>query len=368
LEHIFGRSATVLLSARGVLHVTALWERQHNAALKNILVASDARPRSSIDTAILMSTRAVADWILTSSCNLRTEGGRTVNSSMPVALPRASQNSPGPRRARRGICFTRYGRIDPSWAFFAATGLQYVPTVATPAESLAECAAHFAKQGQRLPDAIIQVAADPGRTAHVLPSFIRFAQKCHRMPGHTIDGWRFQPAAHRVGEHVLAPRLISIECGPSLTRPLYRSDRSIDGGGRDAATGRCPVDYLLLTTFRGNLTAEAVGVDVVSRNTLDSSFDVLATAVSWDGDTVSQESPNFRRGWSPQLHAISRSAPWTFELLQNKSLRLATASSVSSSCGFRTPEPALPVAFETVSGGSPMQLSASAIFQEPDGV
>jgi len=332
LEHIFGHSAaSVLLSARGVLHVTALWEREHNAALKNILVASAVRPRSSIDTAILMSTRAAADWILTSSCNLRTEGGHTVNSSVPVALERASQNPPDPSRARRGICFTRYGRIDPRWAFFAATGLQYLPTVATPTESLAECAAHFAKQGQRLPDAILQVAADPGCTAHVLPSFIRFAQRRNGKTGHTTAGWRLRPAADGGGEHVLGPRLVSIECGPSLTRPLYGYDRPIDEGVSDAAANGCPVDYLVLTTFRGKLASEAVGVDVVSRNTLDSSFDVLASAVSWDGDTVSHESPNLRRGWSPRPDAVPRSAPWTFELLRNK--RLATTSSGSPSCG-----------------------------------
>lgn len=76
---------------------------------------------------------------------------------------------------------------------------------------------------------------------------------------------------------------ISIECGPTLTRPLYTlplpSDPTCTGdvhawveGGQAVAGQDCPVDMLLLSTYKGPLQQGVLGEPLVRWDVLHSLF------------------------------------------------------------------------------------------------
>lgn len=326
----------------GVLHICALAEEPGAPGVLRNIVIGDAAPKSDHDWFALNMGRALAHGIVQSGANMRAEGGFVVETMDPFAS--AVNDWRVAHRARWAqqdvVALLTTGRgLDPGWAFFkqpaaSSGGLVFSPLIAT----LAGCAdgirQAFASAGAPAPHILTApgelAGTDAGTVAAALAASIAAS-------GRVEAAAAAAEAASVVGSPATdasARPLVCIECGPTSTRPLYTrkpAGRAVAAAGTAAtdaaaasgagavpstptasddddvdaeawvatgaavAPGECPVEWWMLSTFRGLLAPAARGAPLVRRAVVDAIFDVCA------------------EGSAPTADGV-----WTFQLLHNR--------------------------------------------------
>jgi len=343
----------------GVIHTCALYEEGGGGggdddapALRNIIMG-DAAPRSLFDWLILSTVRARSSALVASGASLRAEGGGAV----PLFAERFREALRG-FRARAGleprgaVCVLSRGELplEPAWDVFARRGggskggkegeeggvggAAAAPTEAaaepffSPVVVLPDAAARerlrasFAAAGAAPPPCIVgeELAGATGGggddgggggggevlSARRLIAHLRALQardeakeESDAEAGRAGSGGN---AGAGAGAGVPLPRRLAagtrhlsfVECGPSVTHSFYSG-----AGGAPLAPGECPVDWLLLSSFRGAIAPAALGAPLVRRAALERIFERVAAGAA--------------RGDGGEADSV-----WTFELLRRR--------------------------------------------------
>lgn len=256
-----------------VLHVCALHDRG-DGFLYNIRIGAHS-PKSAEDWRCLNLARALASAVITSGNNLRTEGGHPVEVLLPDLAAwrvaggdvRGGSGSSGagahtvepdqsiPIAASPiGVLITRGHDIDPHWPFFYAGS---VVVCTRGGEALAGLHATFTRTGLQPPQVVVAAAPSPDLPHLSLRAVLAYvrASVCHT-------------------------GIISIECGPTLTRPLYESADETAGCDEEEKEEGCPVDWLLLSVYKGPLHPDAAGERVLSLHRLHTLFEAVSSSGS----------------------------------------------------------------------------------------
>ena len=315
----------------GALHVCALHAPRGSTTLRTINI-NEHSPKCAEDFFLLNLSRALSSVILQSLHTVASEGGPPAALAphlAPALLAwRASACHPQ-RFAAPGahVLLTRggHGPVPAALPVLAQdrAAAAFQPYLAAPPAALPALLSAFT--GAAPPPPAIAVPPHGLTLCHALASQ-RGAQQQQQQqqqqqePSDEASGDAWLRALRA---HLPSPTsLVTIEAGPTLTRPLYTLPPPppvppLSGGagaeaappGPDAeawvATGApspaCPVDYLLLSVLHhdgSGVAAGAQGLPLVRREVLDALFDVVAS-----GGVAKAE------------------GQWTFELLQRKAPR-----------------------------------------------
>jgi hypothetical protein len=319
----------------GVLHICALAEEPGAPGVLRNIVIGDAAPKSDHDWFALNMGRALAHGIVQSGANMRAEGGFAVETMDPFAAAvndwRAAHRARWARQDVVALLTTGRG-LNPGWAFFkqpasggGGGGLVFAPVVATPAACADGIRQAFASAGAPAPRILTAPGelydTDAGTVAVALAASIAAS-------GRVVD----DATAGSAAADAAARPLVCIECGPTSTRPLYTrkpagvaaavatattdaaaatgagavpatptaTDDAVDdevwvATGAAVAPAECPVEWWMLSTFRGPLAPAARGAPLVRRAVVDAIFHVCA------------------EGSAPTADGV-----WTFQLLHNR--------------------------------------------------
>lgn len=199
----------VSLAAEGVLHVTAVW-RAPDGALVTLKI-NERTPKSEYDFFALNLARARADAIVVTGKVLRDEPG------VRFALQGAAAG--GLRRWRCEV----HGRGETPWLVVLTSGRDLDLD-------------HPAFDGQRT----VVVTSETAASALVAPPNVELVG----LPSPSIR------AAIQYARDALHAKIVSIEAGPTTTRPLYRDP--------------CRVDELMLSVYEeASIPNEAHGPELV---------------------------------------------------------------------------------------------------------
>lgn len=234
IASVYGGDGTLPATA-GVLHVTAVWERDRDRDAPLVTLAiNEHTPRSDSDFFALNLARARADAIVVTGKILRDEPGLRYELQGPMA--------PALTTWRRVVM----GRVDPPTVVVLTSGRGFDPT-------------HPALHGWARPLVFTTpTGADTIRTRDPAVAVVGVAD----------PGLR---AAVDYARSELGATTISIEAGPSSTADLYGS--------------ACWVDELMLSTYDGpTVPAAAQGPDFLSRARIESTLRSCGPATRPDGD------------------------------------------------------------------------------------
>ena len=321
-------------SLHGSLHVCALHATPNSTTLRTINI-NEHSPKCAEDFLLLNLTRALSSVILQSLTTVASEGGPPAALAphlAPALLAwRASACHPQ-RFAAPGahVLLTRGGHGPAPAALPVFTqdraAAAFQPYLAAPPAALPALLAAF-------PAAVAAAAAAPPPAIAVPPHCLSIGHAVASLrEAQAAPGSASASASGEAGAWLRALRahlphptsLVTIEAGPTLTRPLYtlppppqlpQPTPSAGAGAQPAAappahddaeawvaTGApshaCPVDYLLLSTLHhdgSGVAAGAQGLPLVRREVLEALFDVVAS-----GGVAKAE------------------GQWTFELLKRK--------------------------------------------------
>ena len=307
----------------GSLHVCALHATPASSTLRTINI-NEHSPKCAEDFMLLNLTRALSSCILQSLATVQAEGGQAAALAPHLAPAllgwRAAACHPQ-RFAAPGahVLLTRGSRgpVPATLPLLAeGSGAFFLPYLAAPPAALPELLAAFGT----------------GTASAAAPPTIAVPSHCLTL-GHALCSLRKQQPSSdkadvwmsRLRTHLPLPTsLVTIEAGPTLTRPLYTlpppARAAGSGAGAEAtpdavaeaeawvATGdpcqACPVDYLLLSTLHHEgkgVAAQARGLALVRREVLEELFAVVAS-----GSVTKAE------------------GRWVFELMQRKGLAAAS--------------------------------------------
>lgn len=307
----------------GIAHICAMTELGDDGILRNICIGKHS-PKSMHDFFMLNLGRALAAATIQSASNMRHEGGVCEQLLEPFTTALIDW--------RRSLCpqlyqlgqptvglLTSGHAVDPTWDFFKLSAskpdaLVFKPIVITSEEGSQRVRQAFESVGPPVPEMAISPRDLPDSSAACAAKYLT-----EKLAGSAPAGLNF-PGGQPV---------VLIECGPTTTRPFYTQRPSLPeqreaasqsgagalpvvspfGGGSDdtaallqwvthgcpVAAEDCPVDWWMLSTFRGAIKPQAVGNPLARRAVVDSIFDVLSTAT-----------------------ALTEDGTWTFELLRNR--------------------------------------------------
>jgi hypothetical protein len=281
-------------SAGDVLHVCALHRGSEDGIYYNIHI-NEHSPKCPTDWLLLNLTRSVASRVITSATNLRHEGGQAVTVDLslfgaegdtvvvgdgPSSGAAAAATTSSPLQQRRMAAVLTHGRtLDARWPFFSREGAEqhkgprFEPAIVCPKEQADHVRGLFDTAARPHPELL----ALWSESELSLEAVLRYMQ--HQMrAGAEGSAEGGQTQMHRGA--------ISIECGPSSTRPLYI--QKPDGADADdllvwvskgAPRFDCPVDWLLLSAHSGDIDSRSLGAEepVIAQTTIDALFDVVAS-------------------------------------------------------------------------------------------
>jgi hypothetical protein len=298
IAEFLGKERIPWESISGVLHITLLYDDASNAHLKNIKIQSPTAPRNLFDFLLLNTTRARSSIVITSGATLRCEGGNEIKLCKPFDKDLQSW-----RRDNLGInggtsfVMTKSGDLSPSWPIFSTPDSLFSPVIFARENAVSGIQDRFTSSKvpilplSKFDECIIDEEFD---------SFLNALKKMLAAQGQPTT-WLPRASSK------LIPHVISIECGPTMTGPLYET---IDGKIRKD----CPVDWLLLTRFSGDISSDALGENVIQKNTINHLFDLVISS-----------SPSFtfsgnQCGGASAIRSEPALNEWTFELWKRRRL------------------------------------------------
>ena len=316
-----------LLALSGVIHTCALWagEGEGDDVLRNIAIGEDA-PRSLFDWLIVCAVRARASAVVASGASLRAEGGgKTPLFCEPFAEGARGLRARAGLEARGAVCVLSRGEapLEPAWPIFAdaangaaaaaladgggsgagegaadvGAGSGAAPAAAPsfrPVVVLPSVAARERVLARFAPSAAPTVCVVDGLSPRGLVALVRAAMLRDEEAGGVGAASAQElppppPLSLSQPLPLLLPRRASpsgprhlafIECGPSVTRDFYSAGGDATDPGAPRAPGDVPVDWLLLSTFRGPLRPAARGAPLVRRSTVARLFERVASGAA----------------------------------------------------------------------------------------
>lgn len=317
----------------GTVHVCAMHPESstsNNALLRNIKI-NDFGPKCEHDFFFLNIVRALTSCAIQSGANLRFEGGFPVALCPPfdeglsawraqIESQRGAAGSssgagaaatPEPPSTGCAAIITWGQNIDPKWPIFSEPSQMFPPIIFTTAEAAASLRTTFAAA----------TGCPPVRTA----------------PG-DLDSLSMRSVHGYLRKRYGDKAIISVECGPTTTRPMYvqgaeavgvvgatcdtpsaaasaansvQLHPELDSGHprrpailatdpltwKPHAPAECMVDWLFLSTYEGPLHPDAAGDVLMTQQIVDATFDLIATATA-EGD----DNPNIS-GWIEEQRA-----------------------------------------------------------------
>jgi hypothetical protein len=305
----------------GSLHVCALHATPDSSTLRTINI-NEHSPKCAEDFMLLNLSRALSSVILQSLATVQTEGGQPAALAphlAPALLAWRAAACHPQRFAAPGahVLLTRGGRgpVPATLPLFGeGSGASFhLPYLAAPPAALPALLAAFGTGAARA--AAPPTIAVPSHCLTLGHALCSLRKQQQQQPScNEADVWLREVRAHLP----LPTSLVTIEAGPTLTRPLYTLPPPGSAAGTGAGAGvapaaqaeaeawvatgdpcqACPVDYLLLSTLhhegRG-VAEEARGLALVRREVLEELFDVVASG-----------------------SAAKAEGKWVFELMQRK--------------------------------------------------
>jgi len=262
IAEFLGKERIPWESLSGILHITLLYDDASHAHLQNIKTQSPSAPRNLFDFLLLNTTRARSSIVITSGATLRCEGGNEIKLCKPFDKDLQSW-----RREDLGICnggksfvMTKSGDLSPSWPIFSTPDSIFSPVFFANEKAVLGIQDRF--KDSKVP--ILSFSKlDQCISDEEFDSFLNALKRILAAEG--------QPTTWLPHRSKAIPHVISIECGPSMTGPLYET---IDGGLRQD----CPVDWLLLTRFSGHISSDALGENVIQKTTINHLFDLVVSS------------------------------------------------------------------------------------------
>jgi hypothetical protein len=320
-----------LLALSGVIHTCALWAGDGEGdgdgdgggddVLRNIAIGEDA-PRSLFDWLVVCAVRARASAVVASGASLRAEGGgATPLFGEPFAEGARGLRARAGLEARGAVCVLSRGEapLEPAWPIFTGAALAagggssagagaagegagsgVAPAAApsfSPVVVLPSAAARERVLARFAPSASPTVCAVDGLTPRGLVSLVRAAMLRDEEAGAAGAGAASAQAFPQQQLSLSLPpplalplprraspsgprHLAFIECGPSVTRDFYSTGGDAADPGAPRTPGDVPVDWLLLSTFRGPLRPAARGAPLVRRSTVARLFERVASGAA----------------------------------------------------------------------------------------
>jgi hypothetical protein len=291
----------------GVIHTCALYggaataeDGEGEDVLRNIVMGADA-PRSLFDWLVVCAMRARASATLASGASLRAEGGgATPLFGEPFADGARALRARAGLEAAGAVCLMTRGELplEPAWPIFiagnaaAASGAGAAPATAptfSPVIFLPDAAARervvarFDAAAAPRPPPPAHVVE--GLSAQLLLADIRAALVARGEGGDAGDASPLLPLPLPRRSAGAGPDLVFVECGPSVTRSFYSvGGDAADPGAPLAKPRDVPVDWLLLSTYRGPLKPAALGAPLVRRSTVCALFERVASGAARGDD------------------------------------------------------------------------------------
>jgi hypothetical protein len=252
----------------GILHITLLYNSPSNEYLQNIKVECPNAPRFLFDFLLLNTARSRSSIVITSAVNLRCEGGNAIKLCEPFVndLHNWRRDTLGIELKGTAVILTRSGELSPSWPIFSATDSFFSPTIVAQKNVVLDIQKRFRASGDdknNVTVPVLSLDSFDGCVDQSFESFLSAMKKITLNEDHSLSTW----LPKRTKE---IPHLITIECGPSMTRPLYEVDGKIRND--------CPVDWILLTRYTGAISSDALGENVIRKSAINEIFDLVVTS------------------------------------------------------------------------------------------
>ena len=289
----------------GILHITLLHESSSSEYLQNILTQSPYAAKNPFDFLLLNTARARSSIVIASGATLRCEGGNPIKLYEPFvdSLLKWRRDQLGLSYNGTVFIISKTGTLLPSWPIFTTKAL-FSPIIITHDNVIDQTRKLFENGNIPIPvESMSSFSID-----QEFESFLK-SIKSFVVNSKTDRGELFYQLPHRMNPEI--PHVITIESGPTTTRPLYET---VDGTSR---IKDCPIDWLLLTRFSGFISQDALGENVLKKSTIEELFDLVVSSKSVR--KITEDKNIGGAGATSTEKTIDND--WTFELWKRKSIR-----------------------------------------------
>jgi hypothetical protein len=289
----------------GILHITLLHESSSSEYLQNILTQSANAPKNPFDFLLLNTARARSSIVIASGATLRCEGGNPIKLYEPFvdSLIKWRKGQLGLSLNGTVFIISKSGTLLPSWPIFTTKDALFSPVIITHDNVIDQTRKLFEKGTVRIPvESMSSFSID-----QEFESFLK-SIKYFLLNSKTDKGEMLYPLPHCIDPEI--PHVITIESGPTTTRPLYET---ADGTSR---IKDCPIDWLLLTRFSGFISQDSLGENVLKKSTIEVLFDLVVSSKSVK--KITEDTNIGGAGATSTEEMIDND--WIFELWKRKSI------------------------------------------------